>query len=225
MPKMKAFETIRQTALERVGGAAALAERLPEVKSAKALKAMTDDRYFSLMSFRIFASGLKHSMVEGKWPDFEEIFLGFEPKRVRAMSDEALEGLLKEPRIIRHWGKISATRQNAAAMCDISEEAGSFGAWVAAWPATDIVGLWAELQTRFKQLGGASGPYFLRMAGKDTFVLTSDVVKALNKWGGIAGEAKGKRAKADVQQVFNAWAAESKLPLAQISRILALAVD
>jgi len=195
---------------------------MPEATSDKALKALPDDRYFSLMSLRIFSAGLKHSMVQAKWPDFEEIFLGFDPKRVRAMSDEALENLLNEKRIIRHWGKISATRQNAAAMCEISEAHGSFGAWITAWPGDDIVGLWSELQQRFKQLGGSSGPYFLRMAGKDTFLLTTDVIKALNKWGAYDGDPKGKRARVAVQQAFNAWSSESGLPLATMSRILAL---
>ena len=59
------------------------------------------------MSRRIFQAGLKHSMVDAKWPAFEEVFFGFEPRRVRAMSDEALEALLGDARLIRHWGKLS----------------------------------------------------------------------------------------------------------------------
>jgi len=115
------FKDIIAEAARRRGGAAALKNMMPEVNSAKALKNLSDGRYFSRMSFRVFASGLRHSMVEKKWPDFEDVFLGFEPRRVRAMSDETLEGLLKETRIIRHWGKIKATRANAAAMCDIDD--------------------------------------------------------------------------------------------------------
>ncbi len=225
MGKVTKFADIRKIAEKRAGGPAALKKLLPESKSAKALKAMADDRYLSLMMLRVFSSGLKHSMVAGKWPDFEEIFFAFEPKRVAAIPDEDLEALLKETRIIRHWGKIKATRHNAAAMAEISAEHGGFGAWLAAWPEDDIVGLWDELQKRFTQLGGASGPYFLRMAGKDTFILTGDVVKALNKWGAYKGEPKGKKARREVQEAFNAWAAESGLSRAQMSRILALSVD
>ena len=47
--------------------------------------------------------------------------------------------------------------------------------WIARWPATDIVGLWEALAKRFSQMGGNSGPSFLRMVGKDTFVLTYSV--------------------------------------------------
>jgi len=222
---MTPFETIRARAARRHGGEAALAELLPEPKSAAALEAEPDDRYLSLMSLRVFSSGLKHSMVQAKWPDFEEVFLGFDPARIRAMDDETLEGLMNETRIIRHWGKIKATRANAAALCAIAEAHGSFGRWLAAWPGDDAVGLWETLQKDFSQLGGSSGPYFLRMAGKDTFVLTKDVVKALNQWGAFDGEPKGKGAKRAVQETFNAWAEETGLPLCQISRILALSVD
>jgi 3-methyladenine DNA glycosylase Tag len=223
--KMTKFAEIRKVAEARAGGAAALKKLLPETKSAKALKAVPDDRYLSQMMLRVFSSGLKHSMVLGKWPDFEEIFFGFEPKRVAAIPDEDLEALLKEPRIIRHWGKIKATRHNAAAMVEISSAHGGFGAWLAAWPEDDNVGLWEELQKRFSQLGGMSGPYFLRMVGKDSFVLTRDVVKALNRWGAVAGEPKGKKARREVQDAINAWAGESGLSHAEISRILALSVD
>ena len=142
-----------------------------------------------------------------------------------AIPDEDLEALLKESRIIRHWGEIKAMRHNAAAMAEISAAHGGFASWLAAWPADDIVALWKELQTCFSQLGGASGSYFLRMAGKDTFILTRDTVKALNQWGAVKGEPKGKKARRDVQLVFNDWAAESGLGLAQMSRILAASVD
>ena len=222
---MTKFATIRETAEQRAGGPAALKKLLPKSKSVRALKAVPDDRYLSLMSLRVFSAGLKHSMVAGKWPDFEEIFYAFEPKRVAAIADEDLEALLKEKRIIRHWGEIKATRHNAAAMAEISAAHGGFGAWLAAWPGDDIVGLWDELQKRFRQLGGASGPYFLRMAGKDSFVLTADTIKALNHWGAFSGQPKGKKARSQVQQAFNEWAGESALGLAQMSRILALSVD
>ncbi len=214
----------RATTSWRCGGAAALAEPLPEAKSAAALKAEPDARYLSLMSLRVFSAGLKHSMVKTKWPAFEDVFFGFDPPRVRAINDEGLEALMKEDRIIRHWGKIKATRANAAAMCDIAGEHGSFGAWLAGWPADDIVGLWNQLTGRFSQLGGASGPYFLRMAGKDTFMLTPDVIRALNGLGVAKGKISGKRDRAAVQEVFNGWMDETGRPLCQLSRILALSV-
>ena len=222
---MVPFEPILAAARARVGGDSALAARLPAVKSAAELRAAPDDRYLSLMCLRIFRAGLKHEMVDAKWPAFEEAFGGFAPRRVRAMPDEALEALMGDRRLIRHWGKMKAVRANAAAMCDAIAEKGSFGAYLADWPGGDAVGLWADLAKRFEQLGGNSAPYFLRMAGKDTFILTESVTKALDHWGAFAGTPKSKSDRAKVQAAFNAWAAATGRPLAHLSMILALSVD
>ncbi|MDP6691745.1 MAG: DNA-3-methyladenine glycosylase I, partial [Alphaproteobacteria bacterium] len=139
---MTSFAEIQAAAMERNGGAAALKKKLPQAKSNRALKAIPDDRYLSQMSLRVFSAGLKHSMVLGKWPAFEEVFFAFEPHRVRAMADEDLEALMGEARIIRHWGKIKSVRANAAAICEIAEEAGGMGAWLASWQPEQTVELW-----------------------------------------------------------------------------------
>ncbi len=208
--------------LKAAGGPEALAGRLPRTKSSTELRAVPDDRYLSLMSLRIFRAGIKHSVVDAKWPACEDVFQGFDPGRVRAMNDEQLEALMGDARIVRHWGKIRATRDNAAAMCALADEAGGMGAYLAEWPTHDIVGLWADIAKRFKQMGGRSTPYFLRMAGRDTFMLTGDVIRALRRWGATDDEPKGKRDRRRVQDAFNAWAEESSRPLCEISMILAL---
>jgi 3-methyladenine DNA glycosylase Tag len=219
-----AFAKIRQAAVRRLG-AEALEARLPAVKSPAQLRKIPDDRYLSLMALRIFRAGLKHEMVDAKWPAFEDAFRHFDPRLVRAMSDEEIEDLMKDNRLIRHLGKLKAVHANAAAMVALAEEKGSFGAYVAAWPAAEIVKLWDDLAKHFTQLGGGSAPQFLRMAGKDTFILTPFVVKALNHWGVIKGEPKSKADRAAVQAVFNKWAEETKAPLSHLSMTLAASVD
>ena len=222
---MSEFQPILDAALARMGGTSALAARLPEVKSAAELRAVADDRYLSLMSLRVFRAGLKHSMVDAKWPAFEDAFHGFAPRRVRAMSDEDIEGLLGDKRLIRHGGKLRAVRDNAAAMCALADETGGCGAYLADWPADDAVGLWDDLAKRFSHVGGSSGPYFLRMVGKDTWRVSPDVVKALNRFGAYDGTGKGKREARRLQEVFNGWAEETGRPLAHLSMIAALSVD
>jgi 3-methyladenine DNA glycosylase Tag len=219
------FEAIEERARERAGGAQALTNRLPRPKSADELRALGDDRYLSQMSLRIFRAGLKHSLVDAKWPAFEEVFLGFVPKRVVAMSDDEIEALLQDQRLIRHWGKLKSVRANAAAMSELAQQHGSMGAYLADWPREDVVGLWDDLARRFVQLGGNSGPYFLRMVGKDTFMLTPAVISALNHWDAVTGTPKSKADRARVQEVFNAWVRASSRPLCQVSMILALSVD
>lgn len=221
---MKKFNSILARAVTHSGALESLEELLPTPATDADLQAVADDRYLSLMSLRIFRAGLRHSMVDSRWPAFEEVFHGFDPRRVWSMNDEDLELLMGESRIIRHWGKIKATRKNAAAMVKVMDEFSNFGAYLAAWPGDNIMGLWADLASRFSQLGGNSGPYFLRMAGKDSFLLTGDVISALVEAGVIAKKPTTKDAKAVTQAAFNQWAAESGRPLCQISRILALSV-
>jgi len=218
------FAPIIEAARTRLG-AAALEARLPQPRSAAELKALGDDRYLSQMSLRIFRAGLKHSLVDGKWPAFEEVFDGFEPRRVRAMSDDALQALLGDGRLIRHWGKLKSVRDNAAAVITIAEEHGSFGAWLADWPGSEVVELWEALAKRFSQMGGNSGPTFLRMVGKDTFILTPSVTAALKHWGAIDAPPKNRKDRAAVQSCFNAWATETGRLLCQLSLILAASVE
>ncbi|HSG96089.1 MAG TPA: DNA-3-methyladenine glycosylase I [Afifellaceae bacterium] len=221
---MAAFAPILKRALKRTGGQDKLEAQLPSPRSADELAAVPDDRYLSQMCLRVFRAGLKHSLVDSKWPAFEEAFHGFQPGRVTLMSDEDMEACMGNAALIRHWAKLSSIRDNAAAMQGIAREHGSFGQWLAAWPADDTVGLWAALARDFSQLGGNSGPYFLRMVGKDTFVLTDDVSRALIDAGIVEKKPTGKADKAKVQKAFNGWAAETGRPLCQLSRILAFSV-
>ena len=218
------FAPILEVARTRLS-AQTLETRLTKPLSPAELKAVSDDRYLSQMSLRIFRAGLKHSLVDAKWPAFEEAFHGFEPRRVRAMSDDALQALMSDTRLIRHWGKLKSVRDNAAAMIAVGEENGSFGAWLADWPGTNIVELWEVLAKRFSQMGGNSGPSFLRMVGKDTFVLTHSVTAALKRWGAVDAPPKNRKDRAAVQSCFNAWAAETGRPLCQLSLILAASVE
>ena len=218
------FTTIFDAARAR-HGAAAIEARLAQPKSASELAATPDDRYLSQMSLRVFRAGLKHSVVDAKWPAFEEVFEGFDPRRIRAMPDEALEKLLGDARLIRHWGKLKSVRDNAAAMLAIGEEFGSFGAWLGTWPGGNIIGLWEALADRFSQMGGVSGPTFLRMVGKDTFILSHSVLAGLKRWAEMPTPPKNRGDRATVQAHFNAWAAETGRPLSQLSLILAMSVD
>src|SRR5215468_8103182 len=219
-----AFAPILDAARARLG-AKALEARLPQPLSAAELKAAPDGHYLSQMSRRIFRAGLKHSLVDAKWPAFEEVFHGFEPRRVRATSDEALEELLTDARLIRHWGKLKSVHDNAAAMIALADEHGSFGTWLADWPGTAIVELWEALAKRFSQMGGNSGPTFLRMVGKDTFILTPSVTAALKHWGAVDAPPKNRKDRAAVQSCFNAWAVETSRPLSQLSLILAASIE
>ncbi|WP_161866957.1 DNA-3-methyladenine glycosylase I [Pseudomonas yangonensis] len=222
---MRDYKWLHEFCLNRFGSAKALEAMLPEPRSDAALRALSDDRYLSLMSLRIFRAGLKHSLVDAKWPAFEEVFFGFDPEKVVLMGAERLENLMQDARLIRHLGKLKSVPRNAQFILDVRREKGSFGALIADWPVTDIVGLWKYLARQGNQLGGLSAPRFLRMVGKDTFVPTDDMVAALKAQGVINKAPTSQKDLAAVQAAFNQWQAESGRPLCQLSVMLAHTVN
>lgn len=222
---MHDYKWLHEFCLNRFGSAKALEAKLPQPRSEAELRALSDDRYLSLISLRIFRAGLKHSLVDAKWPAFEEVFFGFDPEKVVLMGAERLENLMQDARLIRHLGKLKSVPGNAQFILDVRREKGSFGALIADWPVTDIVGLWKYLAKHGNQLGGLSAPRFLRMVGKDTFIPTDDMVAALKAQGVIDKAPTSQKELAAVQAAFNQWQAESGRPLCQLSVMLAHTVN
>lgn len=197
---------------------------LPRALTRDELTSVPDDRLFSDMTRRIFRAGLKHALVDARWPEFEKAFFNFDPQKVSLMSDEQLEKLMQNDKIIRHWGKIKAARVNAFMVSELAEKHVSFSHFLADWPTSDIISLWVFLKKEGAQLGGNSGASFLRMVGKDTFMLTDDVVAALKAQGVIDKKPTAKRDLIKVQDAFNHWQQESGRSLCEISRLLSYTV-
>jgi 3-methyladenine DNA glycosylase Tag len=128
-------------------------------------------------------------------------------------------------RTVRNPQKIMAVRTNARFVADIAEEHGSFGRFLAQWPADDQIGLLDMLAKRGARLGGHTGQYFLRFVGRDCFVISTDVVACLRDAGlDISDRPSSKRDLRKVQEQFNAWARETELPYTHLSRICALSI-
>ena len=222
---MRDYAWLSSYCLNRFGGVAELEARLPQPRSAEALRALGDDRYLSLIALRVFRAGLKHSLVDAKWPAFEEAFFAFDPHKVVLMGAEHLERLMQDSRLIRHLGKLKSVPRNAQFILDVARERGSFGQLIADWPSSDIVGLWKYLAKHGSQLGGLSAPRLLRMMGKDTFIPTDDLVAALKAQGIVDKAPSSRKELAAVQAAFNQWQAESGRPLCQLSVMLAHTVN
>jgi 3-methyladenine DNA glycosylase Tag len=217
------FSTVRKRAEERKGGPQALAKLLPPAPDAARLRTLPDDRVLAEMARRIFSAGFVWRVIEQKWSGFEAAFLAFDPARLTFEPDEFWERLTRDERIVRHAAKIMAVRANARFVRAVAEEHGSFGRFLATWPATDLAALLEVLGKRGTRLGGLTGQYFLRFVGKDSWILNTDVVACLRESGLDISEAPtSKRELRLVQDAFNAWAKETGLPLAHLSRICAL---
>ena len=219
------FKSIQARAARRKGGEKALAALLPKPRDNKALTKLTDDRVLAEMARRVFCAGFVWSVIDKKWPGFEEAFLGFNPKRVLFQPAEFWEKLTQDTRIVRNPTSIRSVRDNAKFVTDIAAEHGSFGKFLAAWPADDQIGLLEVFAKRGSRLGGFSGQYLLRFLGRDSFILTGDLMMCLRDAGvPISEKGTSKKDQKLAQAQINAWANESGLPLTHISRICALSI-
>jgi 3-methyladenine DNA glycosylase Tag len=222
---MTSFKTIRARAEKRKGGPAALKKLLPDEPDKKALTKLADDRMLAEMTQRVFSAGFAWSVIEQKWDGFEAAFLGFQPKKLTVQSDDFWHELTRDQRIVRNGAKIMSVRDNAQFVLDIAAEHGSFGKFLANWPPSDEIGLLDLLNKRGSRLGGNTGQMLLRFIGWDGFVTSKDVIACLRDAGlDIAEEVKSKGDLAKVQAQFNAWAKETGLPYAHLSRICALSI-
>ena len=221
---MDSFASIFERACERKGGMRALEALLPETLPATALAEIADADMLAEMTKCVFRAGFVWQIIENKWAGFEAAFHGFDVRRCAMLSDEELEVLLGDDRIVKNAAKIRAVRGNAMFIAEVRDSHGSFGSYLADWPTDDIVGLWLDLKKRGERLGGQTGRFFLRFIGKDTPVLSADVVKALVQQKVVDKEPTSRKALAELQAAFNTWAQESGRPLCQISRVLACSV-
>jgi 3-methyladenine DNA glycosylase Tag len=222
---MPGFKSIRARAAGRKGGEQVLVSLLPKVAAPAELAAIPDDRVLGEMTRRIFCAGFAWTVIDRKWPGFEAAFLDFAPSRLVFQPPEFWDALTSDARIVRNGAKIMSVAGNARFVADIAAEHGSFGRFLAGWPAGNQVGLLDLLAKRGARLGGNTGQYFLRFIGKDGFMLSRDVVLCLRDAGlDIAESPTSKRDLARIQQQFNAWADETKLPYTHLSRICAMSI-
>jgi 3-methyladenine DNA glycosylase Tag len=219
------FRTIRARAEKRKGGPKALNKLLPTKPDPKALAKLGDDRVLAEMTRRVFSAGFAWSVIEAKWPAFEQAFLKFEPARLSLQPDDFWDALIKDARIVRNGAKIMSVRANAGFIRNVAKEHGSFGKLLAGWPSPDEIGLLELLAKRGSRLGGNTGQMLLRFLGWDGFVTSRDVVACLRDAGLDVAEAiTSKRDLAKVQAQFNAWAEETGLPYTHLSRICAMSI-
>src|SRR4051812_42044192 len=95
------FEVIKARAEERKGKEG-LARKISDYFDRPGWTLPTDDRVLAEMTRYIFAAGISRKVVDAKWPDIEEAFLGFDPNLLNLQPDDYWHDLLGDKRIIRH---------------------------------------------------------------------------------------------------------------------------
>jgi 3-methyladenine DNA glycosylase Tag len=222
---MRTFDEILDLAAERKGGRSAVLDGITQPKSADELAAIPDDRWLAMMARGIFQAGISWKVVEAKWDGIEEAFHNFDVGRVALMSEDWFDALITDTRIVRSPPKVRAIQENAVFLQEVAAEAGSFGRKIGDWPAEDFSGLLAWMQKVGSRLGGSTGSYLLRFMGKESFILSKDVVARLIAEGVIDKAPTSKSAMKAVQAAFSEWRAQSGENLNVISRVLAQSID
>ncbi|SEN18306.1 DNA-3-methyladenine glycosylase I [Gemmobacter aquatilis] len=221
---MRSFAEILAIAAERKGGVDKVLAATQAPLGPEALAAIPADRWLAQMARGIFQAGISWTVVEAKWPGIEAAFDGFDIGRVSMMDDDRFEALLADTRVIRSGPKIAAIRDNAAFIRRVEEQEGGFARKVADWPAEDFLGLVDWLVKNGSRLGGNTGPYMLRQMGKESYLLSQDVVARLVAEGVIDAPPTARKARAAVQAAFDQWRAESGQSFNVISRVLAQSI-
>jgi len=224
---MEKFSTIMHRAAGRHGGEEAVIAKVNEGLDNYSNKVanMSDDRWLSEFSKRIFQAGFNWQVVENKWDGFEQAFWNFKPSRCARMDLDDLEKLTTDKAIVRNPVKIKTVPKNAQMILNMAEQKGSADAFIRGWPSTDYIGLLDYLQKNGSHLGANTASYSLRFSGVPAFILSKDVTAALIHADVIDKPATSKSAKRAVQAAFNEWANESGENISYVSRVLALSLD
>ncbi len=221
---MKAFDRLYQRACERKGGEAALRALLSKPLSDEELAGLPDALWLEEFTRKVFQSGFVWSVIDKKWPGFREVFWQFDIDKLLMRSPEQWEQAAQDERIVRNFQKVQSIPHNCLMIHEIAEKEGSFSRFIANWPSSDIVGLWDYLKQHGARLGGNTGPYTLRMLGKDTFILSRDVETFLRANEVFSGGMQSKKSLRAIQEYFNRLQQESGLSLQELSKIMAYSV-
>lgn len=219
------FAPILKMAAGHHGGRDAALEKSINTHASADLSGVSADRLLSVMTRCVFNAGFNWKVIDAKWDGFEAAFEGFDPAKLAFFGDEMLDRLVSDERIVRNGQKIKATLENAKFVAEVEAKEGGFGKFLADWPADDQLGLMNTLNKRGSRLGGATGTYFLRFCGWDAWIASSHVCAALVREGVLdKPQATSKRDLTALQDAINDYHADSGLPRAQISRLLAMSV-
>ncbi|MCC0018844.1 MAG: DNA-3-methyladenine glycosylase I [Rhodobiaceae bacterium] len=226
---MRDFAEIYDMAAGHHGGAKTLEEILASQPYGPPLSdnpaKLPDDRWLSAFTRFVFSAGFNWKVIANKWDGFEEAFHGFDTGYCAMMSDDDIDALLKDKRIVRNGSKILSVRDNAVFLREIAREHGKpAGQVFATWPMAEYMALLDLLKKRGSRLGGTTAQYALRFIGMPSLILSKDVVAALVREGVVDREPSGKAARAKVQEAVNIWMKQSGRSLTEISKVLALSV-
>ncbi len=121
--------------------------------------------YLDVMSKSVFQSGLSWRVVESMWPGTRDALHGFDPNIIASFTEDDLDNLTEDARLIRSRRKLSAVIQNAQRMLDLEREHGSFPNYLRSHGGFEAT--LEDVKKQFKYLGNAGTFHFLWVVGED----------------------------------------------------------
>lgn len=221
---LEPFSDILKRAVERKGSEDFVLDMAGQVFNKDEIAQIPDSMWLAAFTKQIFQSGFVWRVVENKWAGFEEVFFNFDIEKMLMMPDEMWESKCKDERIIRNGKKVMTIKDNAQMIFEVAAEHGSFGQFIANWPADDIIGLWAYLKKHGSRLGGNTGPYALRRLGVDTFLISQDNEAYFRAYKHIDGGVSSKKSQQAIQACFDAWQKQTGYAYQTLSRVLSFSV-
>lgn len=214
------FDVVRERAVARKG------EAVVEAQSAiLSGRAENDRRVLSAISRAVFYTGFSWSMVDRKWPAFEEAFEGFEPGWLNIQPDEFWDERMRDASIIRSPRRIASIRRNAALVGSLATMHGSAASFFIDWPEDDLLGLHDFMSREVDGLGWYGSQFSLRLMGRDTFVISPDLVAALKQAGvPVEGTGRSKRDRKVVQDTLLRWRDQTGRSLTYLSRVSSMSL-
>lgn len=107
-----------------------------------------DDRHlFELLTLEGSQAGLSWATILRKREGYRSAFEQFDSDRVARFNRRRMEGLLRDPKIVRNRLKVQSAVNNAQRVHEVQEEFGSFDTYIWQFVAgVPIVGRWRKLR-------------------------------------------------------------------------------
>jgi len=106
-----------------------------------------DHKLFEFMILDAFQAGLSWKTILHRREGFRNVFDGFDAVKIADYTEEKIQGLMQDTRIIRNQAKIRSTVSNAQAFLNVQKEFGSFDKYI--WQftgGTTLYNNWTDLK-------------------------------------------------------------------------------